>query len=365
MSVQNSDRIFRYGPLKTALTAILAAQLVSPAALAIETWEKLDKKFKTQVYEINVAIKFKLKDNIYCQIADAAPTSHQYVFSASTTDPGFRVIQMATAFPIKTKHNDKSYFLTARHVFDTTDDLVNSFQRFYAAMRLYAEQTANNNNVDERFRELLQIVNIATKKDRSKAMLVTYQTTVDNIWSTYDTYLSTRTDPTRARFDRYVKQANVATQVGYFLHPCGSVNEPPLLAKIYKATKPDTDPDIAVLTVDKAGTLPLELDPLEASEGQEVQVIGYPIASDQIDTEANDYFSPTFSNGHVTKVTPHLVQVDAPITKGNSGGPVLSLRGKVLGLIVRRALTDSGAELNKFGAALSVQQIKEFAPELF
>jgi hypothetical protein len=32
---------------------------------------------------------------------------------------------------------------------------------------------------------------------------------------------------------------------------------------------------------------------------------------------------------------------------------------------VRRALTDSGAELNKFAAAISVQQIKEFAPELF
>jgi hypothetical protein len=353
-----------------AIAATLAGIfLITPAtyqpACAVETWEHLDKRLKTQVFEINVAIKFKLKDSIYCQIADASPTTHQYVFSASTTDPGFRVVQMATAFPIKTRHNDKQYFLTARHVFDSTDDLVTAFQRFYAGMRLYAEQTANNNNVDERFRELLQIVNIATRKDRSKAMLITYQTTVDNIWSTYDTYLSTRTDPSRARFDKYVKQANLTTQVGYFLHACGSVNQPPLLAKIYKATKPDTDPDIAILTVEKSAAPPLELDPLEASEGQEVQVIGYPIASDQIDNEANDYFTPTFSNGHVTKVTPHLVQVDAPITRGNSGGPVLSLRGKVLGLVVRRALTDSGAELNKFGAAMSVQQIKEFAPELF
>jgi len=334
-------------------------------APAVETWERLDKHLKGQVLEINVGIKFKLKDSVFCSIADASPTRHEYVFSASNRDPGYRVVSVASAFPIKTKRSDLSYYLTARHVFDNTSKLVTSFQHFYAAMRLYAEQTATNHDVDERFRELLQIVNLSTKKDRSRAELITYQTTVDNICDTYDTYLSTRVDPGRARFDKYVKQANVTAEVGYFLHSSGPVTQPPILAKIYKTGQGETDPDIAVLTSDKNNLLPLELDPLEGTEGQEIQVIGYPVASDQIDNEANDYFTPTFMNGHITKVTPHLVQVDAPITTGNSGGPVVSLRGKVLGLIVRRALADSGAELNKFGAAMSVQQIKEFAPELF
>lgn len=340
--------------------------LQASPALAVETWERLDKRLKGQVLEINVGIKFKLKDTLFCQIADASPRLRRYVFCASSRDPGYKVVQVATAFPVKTKRTDRAYYLTARHVFDTTEDLVLAFQHFYSGMRLYAEQTATNpREVDERFRELLQIVNLSTKKDRSRAELITYQQTVDNIWDTYETYLSARVDPSRSRFDKYLKQTNIAAEVGYFLHACGPVTQPPFLAKIYKATKPDTDPDIAVITTDKNKIIPLELDSIEATEGQEIQVIGYPIASDQIDTEANDYFTPTFSNGHVTKVTPHLVQVDAPITKGNSGGPVLSLRGKVLGLIVRRALTDSGAELNKFGAAMSVQQIKEFAPELF
>jgi hypothetical protein len=334
-------------------------------ACAVESWERLDKRLKGQVLEVNVAIKFKLKDTLCCQIADLSPTLKQYVFSASATDPGYKVVQMATAFPVKTKLNDKTYFFTARHVFDTTAGLVTVFQRFYAGMRLYAEQTATNHDVDERFNELLQIINLSTKKGRSRAELITYQTTADNIWDTYENYLSNKVDPARARFDKYVKQTNATAEVGYFLHVSGPVTQPPLVAKMYKSTKPDTDPDIAVLTSDKTNLVPLELDQIEASEGQEIQVIGYPIASDQIDTEASDYYTPTFSNGHVTKVTPHLVQVDAPITVGNSGGPVLSLRGKVLGLVVRRALTDSGAELNKFGAAVSVQQIREFVPELF
>jgi hypothetical protein len=354
--------------LKTALVFAVGIVAIAASILpvyAVETWERLDKRLKGQVLEINVAVKFKLKDSVFCQIADLSPTRHEYVFSASTRDPGYRVVQLGTAFPIKTKNNDKTYFLTARHVFDTTPGLVSAFQGFYAGMRLYAEQTATNRDVDERFRELLQLINLSTKKDRSQAELITYQTTADNIWDTYETYLSPKVDPTRGRFEKYLKQVNATADTGYFLHVSGPVTQPPLLAKMFKSTRPDSDLDIAVLTVEKTNLAPLELDQIEATEGQEVQVIGYPVVSDQIDTEANEYFTPTFSNGHVTKVTPHLVQVDAPIAKGNSGGPVISMRGKVLGLVLRRALGEGGVELNKYGAAMSVQQIKEFAPELF
>ena len=360
--------IKKAGPSKSlsALAlGILTTLSLSPSACAVEGWEKWDKGFKAQVLEINVAIKFKLKDSLCCQIADASPTLKRYVFSASATDPGYRVVQMGSAFPIKTKYHDKVYCLTARHVFDSCGDLVVAFQGFYTGMRLYAEQTATNRDVDERFRELLQIINLSRKRERSQAETITYKTTADNIWDTYETYLSPRVDPTRARFEKYLKDINLNAEVGYFLHVSGPVTQPPLVAKMYKIVKPNLEPDIAVLTIDKTSIVPMELDTIEATEGQEVQVIGYPVASDQIDTEASNYYTPTFSNGHVTKVTPHLVQVDAPITTGNSGGPVVSLRGKVLGLIVRRARTDNGEELNKFGAAVSAQQIREFAPELF
>lgn len=74
----------------------------------------------------------------------------------------------------------------------------------------------------------------------------------------------------------------------------------------------------------------------------------------------------------VSRVAPRLLQVDAPVSTGNSGGPVISQRGKVLGVIVRRASTQQKlgseiiqTELPNFGGAITVQSVRAFAPELF
>jgi S1-C subfamily serine protease len=51
--------------------------------------------------------------------------------------------------------------------------------------------------------------------------------------------------------------------------------------------------------------------------------------------------------------------------KGNSGGPVVNVRGKVVGVVEVRARTADGSELPKFGGAVSIQSVRSFAPELF
>lgn len=232
-------------------------------------------------------------------------------------------------------------------------------------MRLYCEQTAAGRDVDGRFREILQIINLATKPSRSTAELSTYQATADAIWDTYETYLSKKADPSRTLFNRYLSQVIVTSEVGYFLHAAGPVAQPPMVAKIYKAAKLDKDPDIAILTVDKCNLLPMEFDAVAPSEGQDIQVIGYPEASDQLDTDAANYYAPTFTTGRISRIAPTMVQVDAPITNGNSGGPVVSIRGKVLGVVARRARGEHGEELKTFGGALTVQSVKGFAPDLF
>lgn len=109
----------------------------------------------------------------------------------------------------------------------------------------------------------------------------------------------------------------------------------------------------------------MELDMVVPSEGQEIQVIGYPMASDQLDSDSSKYYAPTFTTGRISRVTPKVLQVDASITTGNSGGPVVNQKGKVVGVVARRALSTSGSELTNFGGAVTASSMQSFVPELF
>ena len=143
-------------------------------------------------------------------------------------------------------------------------------------------------------------------------------------------------------------------------------------AQIFKAARLDSEPDLAILWIANPALPKLEFDQVEPTEGQEIQVIGYPLASDQIDFDSGSYYAPTFSTGRISRVAPRLLQVDAPVSIGNSGGPVVSQRGKVLGVIVRRASVQQKlgtaviqTELPNFGGAITISSVKAFAPELF
>jgi S1-C subfamily serine protease len=60
------------------------------------------------------------------------------------------------------------------------------------------------------------------------------------------------------------------------------------------------------------------------------------------------------------------LQVDAAVGVGNSGGPVLNIRGKVVGVVARRGRdVETNAEMKKFAAAVTVRCVRQFAPELF
>jgi hypothetical protein len=192
-----------------------------------------------------------------------------------------------------------------------------------------------------------------------------YQSTVDAIWDYYDNFLSLRPDPGRIMFKKYLETVAVTSELGYFLHKTGPVSQTPLQASVYKVGTGESDPDLAVLTVPSTAIPTLEFDSAQPTEGQEIQVIGYPQASDQIDLDASNYYAPTFSTGRISRVLPRILQVDAPITNGNSGGPVVSLKGKVLGVIAVRAMAANGRELSNFSGAITISSVQNFAPELF
>ena len=352
--------------LPAAFVALPVLQALCPQpAGADETWEKLDRKLKGQVLELNVAVKMRLKSGLYVQLTDASPKYRYPVFGTTPDDRGYRVVGYGSAFPVLTHQHNKAFYMTNKHVVTTGDELIKECQRFYAAMRLAAEKTATNGNVDGRFKELLAIVNLSMKKDMNANEKSVYVSTIDGIWDVYEAYLSLRADPGRIMFQKYLSLVGVDCELGYFLHKVGPVTEPAIQAVVYKTAKSDKEPDLSILTSAPNAIPPLEFDPISASEGQEIQVIGYPKASDQIDADAEQYYAPTFSSGHISRVAPRMLQVDAPITNGNSGGPVVSQRGKVVGVVANRAMSASGKELNTFGGAVSLDSVKNFAPELF
>jgi len=351
--------------LSCCLTLCFAQSIVP--VYALESWEVLDKRLKTQVFKLNVGLKLRLKNGSWAQLADASPKSHFPVFGVTKEDLGYRVVGFGSSFPIaseKSQNADETYFVTNRHVVESGLNLAQEAERFFAALRLCAEQTANPGELDAHYEELLQIVNLSMKKDLSAGERAVYVSTVDAIWDTYESYLSVRADPARALFQKYAAQDKIESHVGYFIHPTGPSTQPALEAKIYKVAKSENDPDLAILIVH--GKCPgIELDTVPPAEGQEIQVIGYPEASEQIDLDSSKYYAPTFNSGRISRVAPRMLQVDAPVTTGNSGGPVVSLRGKALGVVAVRAVSIKGNELPNFGGAISAQTVRAFAPELF
>ncbi len=340
--------------------------------VSAQTWEQLDKRLKNQVLELNVGIKIRIRGGLYAQLVDLCPKYHYPVFGTTVEDKGFRVVGFGTTFPVKTVRTDKTYFLTNRHVVDSGEGILKECRMFFAGMRLNAQQTAGFGDPESRYKDLLNIVNLSQKKDLNIAERTVYQATVDGIWDTYENNLSVKADPNRAQFQKYLTLAGVETETGYFLHSPGPVTQTALQAQLYKIARVDTDPDLAVLTVNNTALPKMEFDTVTPSEGQEIQVIGYPVASDQIDADSSNYYAPTFSTGRISRVSPHLLQVDAPVTKGNSGGPVVSQRGKVVGVVVRRAVTSQNlggtvvqSELPNFGGAITIPSVKSFTPELF
>ncbi len=132
--------------------------------------------------------------------------------------------------------------------------------------------------------------------------------------------------------------------------------------------------DLALLQVDGrhvAGLAPLPLADSDAvTPGQRAIVIGNPFGLNSSMTLGivsatgrqlppallpQSGLPPDFSN-------PAIIQVDAAISPGNSGGPVLNARGEVIG--VATAIRSAGGDFQGVGLAIPANTLRRVAPEL-
>jgi putative serine protease PepD len=122
-----------------------------------------------------------------------------------------------------------------------------------------------------------------------------------------------------------------------------------------------TDPgnDLALIKINATGLVPVVFaQPGSVRVGDSVVAIGYALALDG---------GPTVSTGIVsalkrTIITDSgalngLIQTDAAISSGNSGGPLINLRGEVIGINTAVARSDATSAANNIGFSISVDEV--------
>jgi len=175
--------------------------------------------------------------------------------------------------------------------------------------------------------------------------------------TTYDTrYLQV------ARLDK-----SFSVQVGAAI-PGVKVGAKDITADVSAAGQQIPGKDVAVLKVERKDlpTVPLG-DDSQVSTGDKVFVLGYPgaatfhpILSDESQIE------PTMTSGTVSakKTMPggwSVIQIDAPITHGSSGGPVFDANGRVIGIATFGSVDpNTGKEIQGFNFAVPVSVAREY-----
>lgn len=116
----------------------------------------------------------------------------------------------------------------------------------------------------------------------------------------------------------------------------------------------ETSKDLCILRCEYLQNIsPLRLSKEDASQGDVVYAVGYPSAADYLsDTFAHSGNETTITNGIVSAVrsatlvnrgpTVSLLQINAAINSGNSGGPLFDKKGRVVGINTYNIMDSQG-----------------------
>jgi S1-C subfamily serine protease len=131
----------------------------------------------------------------------------------------------------------------------------------------------------------------------------------------------------------------------------------------------DPDYDVAVIKVNP-GRKVLQVTQLGDSSklevGRRVFVIGNPFGFDRTMTQGIVSMIGRNLNSVGGRVIKGIIQTDAPVNPGNSGGPLLNTRGEMIGLTtaIYSRLESSSAQWAGIGFAIPINTVKGIFPEL-
>lgn len=132
----------------------------------------------------------------------------------------------------------------------------------------------------------------------------------------------------------------------------------------------DEETDIAVLKVDAKGLTPAEFgssDDLQV--GELVIAIGNPLGFELFGSVTCGIVSALDRQVSINEKTMNLIQTDAAINSGNSGGPLVDSYGQVIGINSAKMSTNyssisSGASIEGLGFAIPISQAKSIIDDI-
>ena len=130
----------------------------------------------------------------------------------------------------------------------------------------------------------------------------------------------------------------------------------------------DTSNDIAVLKIDAKGLTPVTLGDSDSLQvGDEVVAIGNPLGELTFSLTKGNVSALNRPVTLSSKVTMHLIQTDAAINSGNSGGALFNMYGEVVG-ITNAKYSSSGysgqASIDNIGFAIPINSVREIVSSI-
>ena len=124
--------------------------------------------------------------------------------------------------------------------------------------------------------------------------------------------------------------------------------------------------DLAVLQISEQGLSPAQLgDSAELRVGDSVVAIGDPLGIELRGTMTNGIISAINRDIEVNGRTMNLIQTNAALNSGNSGGPLINCFGQVIGInTMKMSSTLSSASVEGLGFAIPSATVKEITNQL-
>lgn len=126
------------------------------------------------------------------------------------------------------------------------------------------------------------------------------------------------------------------------------------------------DKDVAILKVSKEATPALRMsDTGLAAVGERVHALGFPSTGDLPSENGKSLTEVTYSSGIVSakRSSPgekfDVIQTDAKIAPGSSGGPLLNSKGEVVGIMTLSSGNSFFSQGDSFGFAIPIQLVRD------